>query len=280
MSRTGRHEVLEGGPLLIGHRGAAGLAPENTLPSFRVAVERWDVDMIELDVRRSADGACVVIHDETVDRTTDGSGPVAEKTLRELQALDAGYRFQDEDGAFPFRGREIRIPTLDEVLTAFPATRFTVEIKIETVQEPLRDTILAHAAADRVVVAGMDHEAQALFRDYEGALSGSGRAVRRFFVLHKLHLSRFWPRSADVFQVPERTPHDAKEEDRALRIVTRRFVRDAARRGVPVHVWTVNDPGVMRRLLDWGVDGLITDRPDRGSRVLAEWGGRPLPTGE
>jgi glycerophosphoryl diester phosphodiesterase len=270
------HEVLRGGPLLIGHRGAAGLAPENTMPSFRLAAERWDVDMIELDVRLSADGHCVVIHDETVDRTTDGTGPVAEKTLAELQALDAGYRFQ-QAGEYPFRGGGAVIPTFDQVLEALPDMRFTVEIKIGTVQEALRTVIRRHDAAHRVIVAGMNHRDQRLFRDYDGATSAPTRDVRRFLILHTLYLAALWPRTADVFQVPERTPHDADEDDRALRIVSRRFVRDAARKGVPVHVWTVNEPEDMARLLDWGVDGLITDRPDLAARVLAERTGRPLP---
>lgn len=273
-----RHPVLRGGPLLIGHRGAAGLAPENTLPSFREAVERWAVDMIELDVRLTADGECVVIHDDTVDRTTSGSGPVAEMTRAEIQGLDAGCRFRNDAGEHPFRGQGITVPTLEEVLEAFPDTRFTVEIKTGTVQQALAAILRRHDATDRVVVAGMDHRDQALFRRYDGARSAPGRTVRAFYYLHRLHLAWLWPRAADLFQLPERIPHDATEDDPdARRLVTPRFVRDAARKGVPVHVWTVNDPAAMHRLLDWGVDGLITDRPDRGARVLIDRVGRPPP---
>lgn len=273
------HDVLRGGPLLIGHRGAAGLAPENTMPSFREAVERWAVDMIELDVRASSDGECVVIHDATVDRTTNGTGPVAGMTLEELRELDAGYRFVDEHGDHPFRGQGITIPTLDEVLETFPDTPFTVEIKIGTVQEPLRETIRRHDAADRVIVAGMDYRHQTLFRDYEGARSAPTRTAGWFYAFHRLRLAWGWPRRAHVFQVPELHPHDGREDEGARRIVTERFIRDAARRGVPVHVWTVNDPEAMRRLLEWGVDGLITDRPDIAARVMAEVVDRPLPPG-
>jgi glycerophosphoryl diester phosphodiesterase len=263
--------VLSGGPLLIGHRGAAGLAPENTMPSFRDAAERWAVDMIELDVRASADGRCMVIHDDTVDRTTDGTGPVAEKTLAELKELDAGYRFTDERGGRPFRGRGITIPTLEEVLEAFPGMRFTIEVKIGTAQEPMFEVIDRLMAGDRVVAAGMDAADRTMFDDFDGPVSGSTRDVRAFLILHRLRLARLWRRSADVFQVPEHT--------RGIRIVTPRFVRDARARGVPVHVWTVNDASDMRRLLGWGVDGLITDRPDRGAEVLHEHAGRPLPVG-
>jgi glycerophosphoryl diester phosphodiesterase len=279
VSRDPVHPVLRGGPLLIGHRGAAGLAPENTIPSFREAAERCAVDMIELDVRATADGQCVVIHDATVDRTTDGMGAVAGMTLRDLRRLDAGCRFRDEAGGEPFAARGLRVPTLDEVIETFPDMRFTVEIKIGTVQHALRDTLRRHDAADRVVVAGMDHRDQALFADYDGARSAPTRAVSIFYALHRLHLARVAPVFADVFQVPELHPHDGREEEGARRIVTPRFIRDARRRGVPVHVWTVNDPADMRRLLEWGVDGLITDRPDTGARVLADFAGRPLPPG-
>lgn len=271
MAGTEFPHVLRGGPLLIGHRGAAGLAPENTMPSFCEAIERWDVDMVELDVRATADGHCVVIHDETVDRTTDGTGPVAGKTLAELRELDAGARFRAEDGATPFAGQGITISTIDEVLETFPETRFTFEVKVGTAQEPMFDAIRRHAAHERVVAAGMSWTDRLLFGDYVGAVSGSTRDVRGFYILYRVYCGRFWSRSADVFQVPERQGR--------LRIVTERFVREARRHGVPVHVWTVNDPEVMTRLLDWGVDGLITDRPDRGARILADRLGRPLPPG-
>lgn len=267
----GRHPALAGGPLLIGHRGAAGLAPENTLPSFREAVDRWGVDMIELDVRASADGRCVVIHDDTVDRTTDGTGAVAAMTLAELRGLDAGHRFTDPEGRHPFRGRGIGIPTLEEVLAALPDTRFTIEVKIGTAQPGMFEAIRKLDASRRVVAAGMHRADRSHFGDFDGPTSGDNVTVRIFWLLHRLHLARLWPARADVFQVPEHF--------RRLRVVTPRFVRDARRRGVPVHVWTVNDPDDMARLLRWGVDGLITDRPDRAARVLADHAGRPLPPG-
>lgn len=277
MGGTGRlsldplHAVLGGGPLLIGHRGAAGLVPENTIASFRDAVERWGVDMIELDVHASADGRCVVIHDDTVDRTTDGSGRVAAMSVDQLRALDVGYRFRGPGGDHPFRGAGLTIPTIEEVLETFPDTPLTAEVKAGAAQRPLFEALRRFGAADRVVVAGMDHRDRTMFGDYRGARSGSTRDVRWFYGLHRLFASRLWRRSVDVFQVPER--HGTS------RLVTPRFVRDAARHGLPVHVWTVNDPDIMARLLDWGVDGIITDRPDLAARVLARHVGRPLPPG-
>lgn len=249
------------------------------MPSFREAVERWAVDMIELDVRATADGHCVVIHDGTVDRTTDGTGPVAGMTLQELQSLDAGHAFTAPSGGHPFRGQGVRVPTLDEVLGAFPDLPFTVELKTGAAQATMLEAIRRHDAVDRVVVAGMEHRDRGLFRGYPGAVSATSRHIRAFLVLHRLRLAWLWPKRVDVFQVPELHPWDATEEEALFRVVTPRFVRDARRKGVPVHVWTVNDDDDMDRLLEWGVDGLITDRPDRGARVLAERAGRPAPPG-
>ncbi len=263
--------VLSGGPLLIGHRGAAGLVPENTIASFRDAVDRWAVDMIELDVRASADGRCVVIHDDTVDRTTDGIGRVAALSIDELASLDAGFRFVGPEGGHPFRDAGLGIPTIEDVLEALPDTSLTVEVKAGAAQRPLFEALRRFNAADRVIVAGMDHRDRTMFGAYPGARSGSNRDVRLFYLLHRAFAARFWRRSCEVFQVPE---HHG-----ALRIVTPRFIRDAARHDLPVHVWTVNDPLAMERLLEWGADGIITDRPDVAANVLARHVGRALPPG-
>lgn len=265
-------EALLGGPLLIAHRGGSGLAPENTMAAFEGAVRDWAADMIELDVRATADGACVVIHDATVDRTTDGSGAVADMSLAELQSLDAGYRFTPDGGrTFPFRGCGIRVSTFDEVLERVPGMPFTVEVKTGAAQVPLFETIRRHGATDRIIAAGMYDADRTLFGNWGGAVSASAEIITSFFRLHLLRLARFRRPRADVFQVPE--AHEGR------RIVTPRLVRDLARHGIPLHVWTVDDEADMRRLLDWGVRGLISDRPDRLARVLHEHSGRPLPPG-
>lgn len=267
-----RHPALAGAPLLIAHRGGSGLAPENTVAAFRNAVDVWGADMIELDVHASVDGHCVVIHDATVDRTTEGTGAVASKPLSELRRLDAGYRFTADGGAtFPFRGRDVRIPTIDEVLGALPGVRITVEVKTGAAQEPLFAAIRRLRARDRVIVAGMSEAHRTLFTDYRGPVSASGEEVRRFYMRHRMLLGRFAQLRADVVQVPEH--YDGR------RVVTPRFVRDLGRHGVPVHVWTIDEPADMVRLLDWGVEGILTDRPDVLGRVLHERNGRPLAPG-
>lgn len=257
-----RPPVLQGAPLLIAHRGGSALAPENTLTAFRQAAERWPVDMIELDVRATSDGHCVVIHDPTVDRTTDGTGPVHAMSLAQLRELDAGARFRDADGEPSFRGRGVTVPTLEEVLEALPGMRFTVELKEAAAQEPFFETVRRHGARDRIIAAGMHDRFRTLFHTWDGAVSGSMEVVQRFYVAHRLHMARFFALRADVVQVPE--VHGR------LRIVTPRFVRDLHRAGVDIHIWTVDEEADMRRLLDWGVDGIVTDRPDRLAQILAE----------
>lgn len=262
--------VLAGGPLLIAHRGGGGLKPENTLAAFLDADALWKADMIELDVHATADGHCVVIHDPTVDRTTNGSGAVAAMTLAELQALDAGYRFSLDGGkSFPLRGQGIHVPTIEEVFAALPNMRFTVESKTAASQVPLLRAIAEYHATERVIAAGERNAYRTLFHTYRGAISASLEQALPFYVMHRARLSGLWWLRADVVQMPEHY--------RGRRMLSARLVKDLHARGVQVHIWTVNDIADMHRLLDWGVDGLISDYPDRLARVLHERVGRPLP---
>ena len=244
--------------------------PENTLPAFLAASERWRADMIELDVRATADGHCVVIHDATVDRTTNGTGDVAGMTLTELQQLDAGYHFSPDGGAtFPLRGQGVHVPTIDEVFSALPEMRLTIEVKSADAQMPLFRTIREFRAADRVIAAGERNAYRTLFGEYSGAKSASLEEAMPFFLMHKFLVARLGRVPADVVQTCE--------VYRGRRILSERLVRDFHRAGVMVHVWTVNETADMERLLDWGVDGVVTDRPDRLAEVLHRRYGRALP---
>jgi glycerophosphoryl diester phosphodiesterase len=265
------HPLVVRSPMLIAHRGGAGLAPENTLVAFRRAVEVWAADMIELDVRATKDGHCVVIHDEMVDRTTNGTGAVRDMTLAELKSLDAGHQFSRDRKTQPFRGTGVTVPTIDEVLEALPDTPITVEVKTGEAQAPLFAAIERHDATQRVVAAGMYDRDRTLFGSWGGAVSASTEQIRDFYRFHNLRLGRFWSIDADVAQIPEF--HGSR------RLVTQKFVKALHTRGVKVHVWTVNVESDMQRLLDWGVDGLVTDRPDTASRVLHRYVNRPLPPG-
>src|SRR5690606_10387712 len=123
-------------------RGGAALAPENTLEAFRQAIEWWDADVLEIDVRPTSDGEAVVLHDATVERTTDGRGSAADHPLAWLQELDAGYRFTPDGGRhYPCRGQGTRIPTLGEVMAAFPRHRINIEIKDGRCQSRVREVI-------------------------------------------------------------------------------------------------------------------------------------------
>jgi glycerophosphoryl diester phosphodiesterase len=265
-----QHPVLAGSPLLIAHRGGSGLKPENTLAAFLDADSLWKADMIELDVHATADGHCVVIHDPTVDRTTNGSGAVAAMTLVELQELDAGYHFTPDGGnTFPLRGQRIHVPTIEEVFAALPSMRFTVELKTAAAQVPLFRAITEYQATNRVIAAGERNAYRTLFHAYRGAISASLEQALPFYLMHRLRLTAFFRMRADVVQMPEYY--------RGRRMLTPRLVADAHARGIAVHIWTVNDIADMHRLLDWGVDGLISDYPDRLAQVLHERVGRPLP---
>lgn len=247
------------------------LAPENTVAAFRMATDEWWADMLEMDVRLTRDGEVVVIHDATVDRTTDGTGPVAEHTLAEIRSLDAGYRFTDESGTHPFRGRGITIPTLDEVLSEFPDMRINIEAKEPSVAAPLASVVARHRAEHRVLIAAEYEKSRRGARGYAGPWGASFFQILLFWLLHRLPGGSPYTPAADIFQVPERRG--------SLQVVTPRFVREAQRHSIPVQVWTVNREEDMRRLLDWGVDGIQTDRPDLLARVLTERLGRPAPPG-
>ena len=257
--------------MLVAHRGGSRLAPENTLEAFTDAVVRWQADMLEMDVRLTRDGEVVVIHDETVDRTTDGTGPVFSHTLSELHGLDAGYRFTDPDGAASFRGKGVKVPRFEDVLLSFPHVRMNVEAKEARVAAALVDVIRRHGAEHRVLLAAEYEASRASVRGYPGPWGASRHHIFWFWALHRLPGGGPYTPGADILQVPEVW--------KGLRIVTPSFVRAAHARNLPVQVWTVDDEDDMRRLLSWGVDGIQTDRPDRLARVLMEVAGRPAPPG-
>lgn len=268
--RPGR-TYFAGAPLLMAHRGGAGLAPENTLEAFRHAVEVWGADILEMDVRATADGRIVVIHDATVDRTTDGSGAVSALSFQALRRLDAGYRFADPEGRLAYRGRGVRVPLFEEVLQAFPRTRLNVETKERTAAAGLRRLIEIHEAEHRVLYAAEHDRNRAPARGYRGPWGASRAQIRRFYLLHRLPGGGMYTPRADALQVPDRWE--------GIQVVTPRFVAAAHARNIPVHVWTVDELDDMRRLLGWGVDGVQTDRPDRLARLLCDEHGRSPPPG-
>jgi glycerophosphoryl diester phosphodiesterase len=265
-SRPG-HPYLAGSPLLIAHRGGAGLAPENTLEAFDGALSDWGADMLELDVRATRDGVVVVIHDDTVDRTCEGRGRVQDLTWDEIRTLDAGYHFVDPEGDPTFRGRGVRVPRIEDVLDAFPDTRLNVEAKDSRSAPMLVRAILQRKAEGRVLVAAEWERNRRSVRGYPGPWGASRRHLSLFTLLHRTPLSSVYTPKCDVLQVPEK--------HRGMRVLSPRFIREAHRRNLPVHVWTVDEVDDMKRFLAWGVDGIQTDRPERLARVLSDHVGRP-----
>jgi glycerophosphoryl diester phosphodiesterase len=238
--------------LVIAHRGNSRHAPEDTLESFRQGLA-LGADGLEFDVRLSADGVPIVIHDPVLDRTTNGTGPVADRTLAELLALDAGYRFTPDAGrTFPWRGRGIRIPTLSEALQAFPGTPCIIELKTPTATAALSRALEEHGAKGRVLVGSFHDEALAPLRGRGFHLTASMREVLQLYG-RALTLRGAGAPSYQACSIPPRF--------RGLPVPAARFARMLRPCGIPTHVWTVNDPRVARRLWTGGVNAVLSDDP-------------------
>jgi glycerophosphoryl diester phosphodiesterase len=238
--------------LVIAHRGSSSEAPENTLPAFEAAVRRG-ADAIELDVRVTADGAPVVLHDATLDRTTDRTGPLAALTLAELRGVDAGWRFTPDTGhTHPYRGGEARVPTLGEVLWAFPRLNILVEVKEPTAREAVRRVLLQDDAAERCVVASEHREALLAFDQPPFARGASAPEISALYWATLLR-RRIPSPGYRMLSVPLR--------HRGLPVPTSGFVAAARANGCAVHVWTVDSPDTARRLWRRGVSGIVTNVP-------------------
>lgn len=252
-------------PMVIAHQGGEGLRPSNTIAAFENAAA-LGVDVLEMDIHSTRDGVLVVIHDDTVDRTTDGSGRVLDLTLAELQQFDAGDYWTPDDGqTYPYRDQGLVIPTLEQVLTAFPGLKFNIEIKqVEPpIAQPLCDTLRAHGLTERTLVASFHPAALQAFRAAcpEVATSMTESEIRPFFILNTVFLGGLFEPPGAAFQVPEYSGN--------LHVLTPRFVRGARGNNIAVHPWTIDDPADIQRFLDMGVDGIITDRPDVMLELLA-----------
>jgi glycerophosphoryl diester phosphodiesterase len=252
-------------PVAIAHRGGSRLRPENTMPAFEHA---WAIgaDAVECDVHLSRDGEPVIIHDATLDRTTDASGPVASRTADELASVDAGCRFTSLDGA-AFRGKP-GVPRLAELLARSPVP-VIVEIKGDAPETAIRtlEVIAAAGAASRTIVGGFS---QTVLDAVRTRVPGMPTSASSREAQSALRRSYCWlrPRRPGyaVFQVPLRL--------RGRRVLTRTFVRLARRANIPVQVWVVDDIDEMNFLLDWGAAGLISDRPDLAVAMVRSRSGR------
>jgi len=240
---------------VFAHRGGSGLAPENTIAAFDNGLS-LGADGLELDVHVSRDGVVVVHHDRTLERTTDLRGPVASRTAVELARADAGFAFA-RDGAFPFRGRGVGIPTLADVLARYRDVPIIIELKEnrEHLARAAIDVVRRADAVDRVCFGSFWLRVLRAIRRIEPAVATSAAREEVRWALYRSWVR--WPVRRvgyDGYQVPEWAGR--------THVVSPVFVDAARRADLQVQVWTVDSEPDARRLLRWGVDALITDRPD------------------
>lgn len=256
---------LHNHPLVIAHRGGSELWPENTLVAFHAAAE-MGVDILEMDIHSTSDGILVVIHDEEVDRTTDGSGEVSGMTLKEIKALDAGHSWTSDKGlTYPFRGQGVEIPTLEEVFVELPGAHMNIEIK--QAEPPITvqfcEMVRRYSMQERVLAASFDPGTLVDFRREcpEVASSATSDEIRMLYILSRAGLGAIYRTPAQALQIPEYSGNTY--------VLNPRLVSAAQAKNLQMHAWTINEVADMRRMVNTGLDGLITDYPDRMLALLS-----------
>ena len=250
-------------PLAVAHRGSRLLWPENTMEAFQGAVD-LGYRYMETDLHITADGVLVAFHDDSLERTTNGSGPVSSCTWDELSQLDAGHNFAPHEG-FPRRGMGDTIPRLDALASAFPGVRLTLDLKQAGLEETLAHFLRQGGLEDRVIVGSFSGRRLARFREASAGKVATSASPSETVALWSA--ARFgWNlrTKADALQIPE--------EVAFVNLPDSKLLQAAEVRGLQVHVWTVNDPAQMSQLLDIGVHAIITDRPDILKQLLEERG--------
>lgn len=242
---------------IVAHRGGSLEAPENTLAAFENAMKLGPEIALELDVHFTQDNQIVVFHDRTLERTTNGTGPLASKTLEELRSLDAGYHFNNEAGEPSFRGKGVKIPTLEEVLKATGNHRLIIEVKAlpRDGEKLLVDLITESNAQDRIMLGSQDSTLLKRIKKLAPKWNycATKDEVLRIVMLMSLYLEPAGDFASPAFLIPEK--------DKGISVLSERLISEVHRRGKKVLIWTVNTEDDMRRLIAQGVDGLISDRP-------------------
>ena len=286
---------LERRILNISHQGGEIEAPSNTLYALKTSVTKG-ADVLEIDVHATSDRELVVIHDATVDRTTNGTGAVDEMTLEDIQKLDAAHWFVPDcgtchgepAGAYTLRGyatgerelpkkwrkkgftqRDFTVPTLREVLEMFPNELINIEIKATAPDTMPYEQELAELLAeygrtdDTIVVSFLDHAVESFKVHAPDVDTATGTA----------QTGLFWATTQEALPGAPNPRYQALQvpmEFNGLTVMSEDFVADAHSNGMAVHVWTINDRATMEQLIDWGVDGIMTDRPTLLEQVLSE----------
>jgi glycerophosphoryl diester phosphodiesterase len=254
-------------PIVFAHRGASGYRPENTVPAFEEAIAQG-TRYIETDVRLTKDSIPIIFHDSTLLRTGGVKKNVRDLTFAELQRIDVGALFTPDQGkTFPFRGKGITAVSLEEALARFPEVRFNIEMKDGSafLAEKTVAVVKRMKAHDRVLLASMKRDAVIYVREHAPAIATSACRIEVLRSLIGSYHGGGTPADVpfDAFQVPP--------SQYGITVANKRFIDAAKARGIPFQVWTVNDEGEIRRLLDLGVDGIFSDFPDRALAIARRY---------
>ncbi|WP_295799394.1 glycerophosphodiester phosphodiesterase [uncultured Microbulbifer sp.] len=254
-------------PLVIAHAddSGQGLYPGNT-PVFLQQMAERKVDVLEMDVHATADGALVLMHDATVDRTTEGEGAIRELSLAELKKLNVAYNWSRDGETYPYRDNPQRILTIDEVFQTYPKYPMVIELKTPQTEAALAlcDRLQAFNKSNQVIVSSFHQQAIDAFREAcPHVATGAGSdEVKLYALASKLGAFRLLSPRYQALHIPV--------EYDSITLITPEAVKSVQDHGVRIDVWTVNDEAEMRRLIEMGVDGIMTDRPDRLFRVIEE----------
>lgn len=258
---------VKGNILFGAHRGGRHWRPESTLKTYQEAAKRWPHIMLEGDVHLTKDGIPILLHDATVDRTTNGSGPIADLTLAEAKALDAGYRFTRDNGkTFPYRGQGYTLSTLSEVLTAITTHQFMIELKDqEGIAAPTVAVIQETGATGRVALASFNATLMENAKALEPKIS-TCYSARTLLKMAGALRSGKWDAYIPEDDLLVMNYHNLKR----YQMTEADFPRIQAK-GIRICLYNINNPAEIRKLLDMGIDSMLTDKPDVFSEVLDAW---------
>lgn len=244
-------------PRVVAHRGDSANYPENTIEAFKSA-NRLGVDVIETDVHLTKDNQIVIWHDDTLERNTDGKGRIEDHTLEELKKYDAGYTFTKDGGkTFPFRGKGVRLMTLEEALTELPEQRYNVDLKTDApvIADYFKETIKRCKAEKRVCVASFHLNNLKRIRKIAPEIQSS---LTTGEVVPKVLFKTFYPNRETkmrlVFQVPRKAG--------PIKVITPSFIKKWHKKNAVIMVWTINERDEMKELYEMGVDTVMTDHPE------------------
>lgn len=270
--REGKKALQFDHPIVLAHRGGSHLAPEHTMLAFDKATE-LNVDGFEIDIRLTKDEEILIFHDESIDRTTNGTGLVANLTLEEIQVFNHGYNFQDLDGYYPYRNDNLDAVTLRELLEKYPTTLVNIDIKDapDTYEGSLMPSKLWRLieeldAIDRVVVTSFYVEQVDRFNLYAQnrvALGAGETEIRLAFTSFTSQFGHLYHPKVDVFQIPVKSG--------VISLDSPKFIQFLDKLNIPVHYWTINDLVSMNRLIRAGAKGIVTDRPDLAQVIFQQY---------